>query len=397
MGRIVEGGIKEHQDLARFTASAANVTPKDQLDLMARNWFSLTAGRIEPIEHEYEDARTGQKELVRISGSAEHGIATIHDQDLLIFAISQWVEAKRLGIDASRRIRFMPYQLFSWLGIEANGTSYRRLRDALHRLKMTSIQTTVRSQVGKRTRNRIKQFSWISEWEITEEEGEPRGVEVVLAEWLFESIQDFHVLTLDKRYFDIPGGVERWLYLYARKATGGANGIWKESFKSLYVKSASQQEYKHYARSLRKLAEKNNLPGLRLEKVVSNQGKDMLLMERTEKRQIAESKPAPAKQAADKQEQLPLIEKSPLEEAWENVLEIMNKHLGAPTVNSWLKGLHVKRLEGDTLHYVAQTKFIADWVTSHYKHKLIEAWKSIGYDNLRTIQFNAKPSKQKAA
>lgn len=391
MGRKIEGGIKEHQDLARFTASSSDVAPKDQIDLMARCWFSLTAGRIEPIEHQYTDAKTGQAETVRITGSAEHGIATIHDQDLLIFAISQWVEAQRMGLKPSRRIHFTPYQFISWMNRTPGGGQYQRLKDALHRLKMTSIQTTIRSESGKRTRNRIKQFSWISEWEITEEEGEIRGIEVVLAEWLFESIQDFHVLTLDKRYFDIPGSVERWIYLYARKATGGANGIWKETFKSLYLKSASQQQYKHYASSLRKLVEKNNLPGLRLEKVVSNQGKDMLLMERTEKRQMVENKSVPANE-----QQIPLIEKTPLEEAWENVLEIMNKVLGEPTVNSWLKVLHLKGVDGDTLTYRAPTKFIGDTVATQYKYKLMSAWKSVGYE-LRAIQFEVKPVKKTAA
>lgn len=310
MGRRIEGGIKEHQDLTRFQASSADIAAKDSIDLMARNWFSLTPGRTDPIEHEYTDARSGLVETVRISGSAEHGIATIFDQDLLIFAISQWIEAKRTGQEPSRRVYFTPYQFFAWLGIEANGTAYRRIKDALHRLRMTSIQTTIRSPSAKRPRNRIRQFSWISEWEITEdkENGEVRGIEVVLAEWLFESIQGFNVLTLDKRYFEIPGGVERWLYLYARKATGGQGGTWKETFKSLYKKSASQQAYKHYASALRKLALKNELPGLRLERTASSKGEDMLLMARTETRATIEANPAP-------QQQLVLIEQTPLEEA----------------------------------------------------------------------------------
>jgi plasmid replication initiation protein len=387
MGRKIEGGIKEHQDLARFTASSTDVAAKDQIDLMARNWFSLTPGRTEAIEHKYEDAKTGQTETVRITGSAEHGIATIHDQDLLIFVISQWVEAKRQGMEASRRIHFTPYQFFSWLDIEANGTSYRRLKDALHRLKMTSIQTTIRSVAGKRPRNRIRQFSWISEWEITEEQGDVKGVEVVLAEWLFESIQDFHVLTLDKRYFDIPGGVERWLYLYARKATGGANGVWKETFKSLYQKSASQQEFKHYAAALRKLVKKNNLPGLRLEKVNSLHGKDMLLMERTEKRIASESKAI-----IQPEMQLALIERSPLEEAWENVLEIMRKREGAEQVRAWLEKLHLVGLEGDTLTFRASTKFIAEWVENHFRRKLEAAWQSVG-QSVNSIRIEVKVKK----
>lgn len=197
---------------------------------------------------------------------------------------------------------------------------------SLHqRLRTTNIETTIRSESSRR--DRIKQFSWISEWEITEEEGKIRGVEVVLAEWLFESVQKLNILTVDKRYFEIAGPVERWLYLYAKKATGGPSARWKETFKSLYQKSASQQAYKHYANTLRKLVKKNDLPGLRLEKVTTADGSDMLLMERTEQRVAAE---------AAAEQQIALIEQTPLEEAWENVLDILRKHLGKATAASWL-------------------------------------------------------------
>jgi plasmid replication initiation protein len=387
MGRKIEGGIIQNQDLERFTASYGDVAAKDQIDLMSRNWFSLTPGRTEPIEHQYLDAKTGLTETVRITGSAEHGIATMYDQDLLMFAISQWIEAQRQGCNPSRRIHFTPYQFFSWLNISPHGSAYARLKDALHRLKMTSIETTVRSATTKRQRNRIRSFSWISEWEITEEEGEVRGVEVVLAEWLFESIQGFNVLTLDKRYFHIPGTMERWLYLYARKATGGANGTWKESFKNLHQKSASQQEYKHFASTLRKLVAKDNLPGLHLEKVSSLKGKDMLRVERTEKRI-----PNKNKAEALPEVQFALIERTPLEEAWENVLEIMRRHIGAPQVKSWLEKLQLVSLEKEVVLYHAPNKFISDWVENNYKHKLEAAWQSIGQP-VQTVRIKSKEKK----
>jgi plasmid replication initiation protein len=368
MARVVEGGIEKHQDLKRFMASSANVTAKDQMDLMSRCWFSLTPDRTDPIEHEFIDARTKRTETVRITGSGEHGIATIHDQDLLIFVISQWIDAKRVGLEPTRRISFTPYQFFTWMGKAPQGTAYARLREALHRLKTTNVETTIRSQSVRL--NRVKQFSWISEWEITEEDGKIRGVEVVLAEWLFESIRDFHVLTLDKRYFGIAGPVERWLYLYASKATGGTSGQWKETFRSLYRKSASQQAYKHYANTLRKLVNKNDLPGLRLERRVSSDGKDMLFMERIEKR-IA------VKAAAEKQ--FVLIEQTPLEEAWENALDLLRQQLGEATANSWVKPLHVVKFENATVTYRAPTKFLADWVQSRYLSQLRKAWKAVGY------------------
>ncbi len=369
MGQKVEGGIEKHQDLKRFTASASDISAKDQIDLMSRCWFSLTPNRTDPIEHEFTNLKTKRIEKVRVTGSGEHGIATIHDQDLIIFAISQWVEAKRLGLEPSRRICFTPYSFFTWMNKAPHGTAYARLKDALHRLKTTNIETTIRSEGARR--GVMKQFSWISEWMITEEDGNVRGVEVVLAEWLFESIQDFHVLTLDKRYFEIHGSVERWLYLYAKKATGGPTGIWKESFKLLHQKSASQQAYKHYAHTLRKLVEKNDLPGLRLSRKTSAAGDDMLVMERTEKRTPITQK---------EQAQLPLIEQSPLEEAWENVLELLGKQIGLPTANSWLRPLQLNGLEGHTLTFRAPTKFIAGWVESHYLSRLRAAWASVGHE-----------------
>lgn len=364
------GGISEHQDMERFAALPADVAVKDQMDLMSRCWFSLSAKRTEPIEHKFTDTRSKTTESVRITGSPEYGIATIHDQDLLIFVISQWVEARKLGLPVTRRVAFTPYQFFSWMGREPTGSAYQRLRDALHRLKTTNIETTMDYESGKR-RYRKKLFSWISEWEMTEEEGRIRGIEVVLAEWLFDSIQDFNVLTIDKRYFEIQGSVERWLYLYARKATGGGGGVWTETFKSLHKKSASQQDFKHYASRLRKLTQKNDLPGVRLERKTSAKGEDMLLMERE-----AQTERLPSRDVR----QLSLMEVPPLEAAAENVLETLSKTLGEGTVNQWLRPLRFVKLEDSTVTYRASTKFIADWVQSRYGKRLLSAWKSLGHE-----------------
>ena len=378
---MVEGKIEKHHDLKSFAASSSDIAAKDQMDLMARCWFSLTPNRIDPIEHQFVNAKSKRTETVRITGSAEHGIATVHDQDLLIFVISQWIAAKGAGLELTRRISFTPYQFFTWMGKAPQGTAYARLREALHRLKTTNIETTIRSQ--NQRRDRIKQFSWISEWEITEEEGKIRGVEVVLAEWLFESIEGFNVLTLDKDYFKINGAVERWLYQYAKKATGGTKGQWKETFKSLYGKSASQQAYKHYANTLRKLVKKNDLPGLRLGKHTSADGRDMLLMERTEKRAVAE---------AVIEEQLMLIEQTPLEEAWENALDLLSKRVGIDIANSWLKPLQVVNFEDATLTLRAPSQFHSGWVESRYLTHLRTAWKSLGYD-VETVKIEASKSK----
>lgn len=384
MEQVEGGGITEHQDLATFMAVAADVAVKDQMDLMSRCWFSLTGKRTEPIEHAFEDRRSKRKETVRITGSHEHGIATIHDQDLLIFVISQLVEANRKGLQASRRVRFTPYQYFAWMDRTPTGSAYQRLRDSLRRLRTTTIETTIRSESTRR--DRIKQFSWISEFGTVEEDGKISGVEVVLAEWLFESVHELNVLTLDKRYFAIAGPVERWLYLHARKATGGESGQWTESFKSLYAKSASQQDFKHYANTLRKVAKKNELPGLRLEARAGSNGAASLFMERTEKREAVEIASG---------EQMLLIELSPLEEAWENALAVLRKQMDAGLVTSWLKPLQPVSFDDATLTYRAPTKFHSEWVQSRYLSQLRKGWQAVGYE-VETIAFAAMQEKSAA-
>ena len=188
--------------------------------------------RTDPIEYAFDDMLASKRtETVRITGTREHGIATIYDQDLLIFVISQLDGSEpRRGCNRARRITFHALPVFR---VDRKRTPraalITRLREALLRLRTTNIETTIRSAStqGGTESSSSRGFPRWAQWRRTEKSA---GIEVVLAEWLYESVQDFHVLTLDKRYFDIAGPVERWLYLYARKATGGAVRKWMESF-----------------------------------------------------------------------------------------------------------------------------------------------------------------------
>ena len=97
----------------------------------------------------------------------------------------------------------------------------------------------------------------------------------------------------------------------------------------------------------------------------------MLVMERTEKKEAF---------SGEREEQLALIEQSPLEEAWENAFEILCKHVGTPTANSWLKPLQLVGFEAGALTFRAPTKFIRDTVESQYSHRIESVWASLGYE-----------------
>jgi plasmid replication initiation protein len=240
----------------RFAALPGAFAVRDVQDLMAYPFFSLAKSkRTVPI-----DFRSGEVS-VRVEGTAEHGLATIWDADVLIWATSQVVEARDRRITPSPRITTTPHEI---LGFIRRGTSmrdYLRLKAALDRLQSTSVVTSIR-QVSERRRHR---FSWLNEWKERLQDGRPYGVELVLPDWLYAGISDpSRVLTIDPAYFGISGGIERWLYRLIRKHAGAQVDGWRFDFTHLYRKSGSLARASDFAMDLRRIVARQSLPGYRI-------------------------------------------------------------------------------------------------------------------------------------
>jgi hypothetical protein len=93
---------QEQGRLDVLRAVYADIPIRDQRDTMERPFFSLVKRpRMVPIEYNVGGT------TVRVSPS-EHGIATIWDADILIWAATQIIEALDRGAEASRTIRFPP-------------------------------------------------------------------------------------------------------------------------------------------------------------------------------------------------------------------------------------------------------------------------------------------------
>jgi plasmid replication initiation protein len=89
-----------------FCACFADIPIRDQRDMMERPFFSLAKKpRHRPIEYEVGNV------FVRVSPNKEHGIATIWDADVLIWAATQITEALDRGVEPSRTLEFHPYNL----------------------------------------------------------------------------------------------------------------------------------------------------------------------------------------------------------------------------------------------------------------------------------------------
>lgn len=247
----------ESAQLDLFRALPGDMVPRDAQDLMAYPFFSLAKGhRTTPI-----DFRAGGV-TVRVEGTAEHGIATIWDADILIWAASQIVEARDGGIRTSRRMRATPYEILRFIGRGTSVRDYRRLKAALDRLQSTSVATSIRETTGRR----LHRFSWINEWkERTGLGDQPQGIELILPDWFYAGvIEQTLVLTIDPAYFRLTGGIERWLYRLVRKHGGHQRYGWCFDLRHLYLKSGSLARYADFALDIRRLAVRQSLPGYML-------------------------------------------------------------------------------------------------------------------------------------
>ena len=248
------GRDPRREQLELFHAFSGELPARDAQDLMAYPFFSLAKSkRTVPI-----DFRTGSV-TVRVEGTAEHGLATIWDADILIWAASQIVEARDAGIRSSRLMAATPYEILRFIGRGTSLRDYQRLKAALDRLQSTTVATSIRETTGRR----LHRFSWINEWkELADAKGAPLGLELILPDWFYGGVLDSAlVLTIDPAYFRLTGGIERWLYRLVRKHGGRQQHGWQFDFRHLYRKSGSATRFSDFAYDLRALVARQSLPG----------------------------------------------------------------------------------------------------------------------------------------
>lgn len=261
--------IPEREPLTAFRAFAGDLAPRDLQDLMSYPFFSLTkVKRTRPIDYHAGDI------AIRVEGTAEHGIASIWDADVLIWVASQIIEARDARIATSRLLVATPYEILNFIGRGTSGRDYGRLKAAFDRLQSTTVATSIRQPVSRR----LHRFSWINEWkETATAEGRPLGLELVVPDWFYASVLDSTlVLTIDRAYFRLAGGIERWLYRLARKHAGKQPDGWRFDLRHLHVRSGSLARYSDFALDLRRIVRIGSLPGYRLAIERSRHGAEVL-------------------------------------------------------------------------------------------------------------------------
>jgi plasmid replication initiation protein len=235
-------------------------------DLMGYPFFSLGESR----RHAAIRYRSAGVEIT-VEGTSEHGIATIWDADILIWAASQVLEAKRRRTGTSRLLAASLSEILQFMGRDISTHNHDQLRAAFDRLQSTTIATTMRQLEGRR-RHR---FSWLGEWkEHINSQGRPSRISLTLPDWLYLGLLDSTLtLNTDSVYFTIKGGIERWLYRLVRFAE---SRVGQFELLHLYARSGALLWPADFARHLKRIATAQALPGFQLGVIRGASGREIL-------------------------------------------------------------------------------------------------------------------------
>jgi plasmid replication initiation protein len=285
-GARIPRGVGRDRQLDLLVALPGDIPTHDQQDMMERPFFSLSKQRrTEPIDYQVQNGATTIS--VNVTAPVEIGIATIWDADVLIWAASQLREAKARGLPTSPAFKVSIYELLRGIDRRTGGDEYQRIVEAFERLSGTLIRTNI-----SQGRRKVPEgFHWIERYAApTDEEGRPAGVEFTIADWLYEGIlTDRLTLTIDREYFKLTGGIERWLYRVVRKHGGHQSGGWAFTMAQLHHKSGSTQRLADFAKELRRTVERQRLPGYWLQLLRNSEGEEVLHF--TERCQLAPEHP----------------------------------------------------------------------------------------------------------
>lgn len=263
---------------------------RDANTLLEFPWFEQSR---RPSMEVKEFGKEGSDLFIRVSPGAR-GMATEFDRDVLVYCISQLVReandaekqnptkpltgkkadktAAPLAVADQNSIKVrledgrltMSIIAYDVLTTAMRGTgkrAYEQLKDALFRLRSTTIETNMIVGGHRETRG----FGWLNDYRIVEEEGaggvlRMKRIEVTLSRWVLAAIsQDRSVLAINPCYFELESGLERRLYQLARKHCGKQVSF-TISLGRLAEKVGTRRPVRLFKSDLAKVIREDNIP-----------------------------------------------------------------------------------------------------------------------------------------
>jgi plasmid replication initiation protein len=246
---------QRHPNHDLFICDVLDAIPKDDMASMEHPIFSLaTKPDTRVLRYEHRNV------VVEIAPSVR-GLATIYDQDILIYCVSQLMAKKNAGESLAQTLHLNAHDLLVWTNRETSGDAYRRLKEAFERLSGTRITTNIKAGGEEITEG----FGLIESWRVIREtkSGRMSELRVCLSDWVYKIIQGSEVLTLSRDYFRLRKPTDRRIYELARKHCGEQDE-WKISLELLQKKSGASSHYREFKSMIRELVENDHLPDYRV-------------------------------------------------------------------------------------------------------------------------------------
>jgi len=256
--------LPDFTQLDLFAADFTDIATRMLQDVMWRPFFALSnKPRFEPIVYSSENVE------IMIVGSKPFGIATVFDADILMWLISQVVEAKDKGEVPSPQVDFKPYDCLRGIRRDTGGRQYKLLMNALRRLHSTTVVTSIRKRdqtsLSKADTHILEAgFHWVEAYGVHRKEHNGKetidGITAVLPNWIYRAVTNQkNVLTFDEDYLLLKSGLDRAFYMIARKHVGRQK-YYSLTMEQLHEKTGSEMIFSHFCREARKRLQLNGLP-----------------------------------------------------------------------------------------------------------------------------------------
>jgi hypothetical protein len=242
---------ERHPDADLFICDITDAAIKDDMASMEHPIFVLT-------KHPYMNVRRYEYgyNWFEVHPSSM-GVATIYDKDILIYAISQIMGAKKAGRPYSRDVSFTAFDFLVFSNRNTGGKDYEALKDSLNRLDGTRLRTNIKTGNEEVT----KGFGLIEGYTIRQEHLDGRVLEwgITLSEWLFKAIESNEVLSLNPNYFRLRRPLEKRLYEIARKHCG-MQKEWRIGLDKLQHKCGSNSPKRNFKTMVKEIVKHQHLP-----------------------------------------------------------------------------------------------------------------------------------------
>ncbi|MDE2739877.1 MAG: replication initiator protein A [Paracoccaceae bacterium] len=243
-----------------YMVDIQDVQLKETIPHLEHPFFTLTKN---PNPKIYKRRYVHGQNYLEIQGSADHGLPTIFDQDIIIYAVSMLM-AERLHLARNptaqgRRRTEEGMVYFSTAdfcqfarrvrvdekGKKIGGHNYDLVEKALWRL----VRTTITTNIVKDSTRLTEGFAFIPQGGILRRENRTSTLSACrlrLNTWMMEAIDKGQTLDLHPDYFSLRRPFDRRMYQIFRKHVGRQKITWPISLENLYNKSGATEPLRKF-------------------------------------------------------------------------------------------------------------------------------------------------------